>query len=62
LNQRDWPVVVNAVLLMEPLPGACSAGAHGFEMQKGSITLHEPDGKHNAALLWLRLKPLSHAN
>jgi hypothetical protein len=48
-NQRDWPVVPD-VLLMLPLPGACSAGAHGFEKHKGSTRFHEPDGKHTAAL------------
>jgi hypothetical protein len=43
------------VLLMLPLPGACSAGAHGFEMQLGSARFHEPDDKHTSALPWLKL-------
>jgi hypothetical protein len=50
-NQRDWPVVAAVVPLMEPLPGACNAGAHGFDMQSGSATFQLPDVKHIAALL-----------
>jgi hypothetical protein len=39
------------LLLMLPLPGALSTGAHGFDTHAGSAKSQLPDGKHTTALL-----------